>query len=484
MNQRIEPQRTPSSTEEKQSFFFSAMTPGVNFINFSYQDAKFCFLYYLGGLGALGGLNVFSCVRRQRQALGGLIHAFAVLGIFIFIILIPSSSHAAVLTGLDQIRDYQQLFANKNVGLIANQTAVNQNGEHIVDIFLNLPAVHLVALFAPEHGAYGQLAAGENFEIESNSRIDIPIYSLYSRTKKPTPDMLKNVDILVYDIQDVGARFYTYIWTLYYAMCAAAENSIPFVVLDRPNPVGNAVEGPRLEEQFSSFVGLLPIPVRHGMTVGELAQLFYGEGWLGENLYLDLTVVPLRNWEHHMWYDETGLEFVAPSPNMPDLTTATIYPGTCLLEGTNVSEGRGTNSPFLLFGAPWIKSEDLCEHLNDLNLAGVQFKAAEFIPISLLGKAPNPKYKNVQCFGARIVIKNRDELDAFSTGVAIIKALFDLYPNNFRFRHDAYFDKLAGTEKIRKAIEAGQSFETIQNLWLADVEIFTSLKRKYCIYPE
>jgi len=215
-----------------------------------------------------------------------------------------------------------------------------------------MPGVEVTALFGPEHGIYGLAEAGIKVADKKDDRFGIPVYSLYGKTAKPTAEMLKDVDVLVFDIQDIGARFYTYIYTMAYAMEAAAENNKPFVVLDRPNPInGLAVQGNILEKDFATFVGLYPIPVRHGMTVGELARMFNDQGWLKNGIRANLTVVPMQGWKRSMWYDRTGLKFIKPSPNMPNIKTATVYPGLCLLEGTNISEGRGTNKPFLQFGA-------------------------------------------------------------------------------------------------------------------------------------
>lgn len=393
-----------------------------------------------------------------------------------------STEKRPVLTGLDQVYNYHHHFAHKRIGIITNHTAVNRQGDHITDIFLTMPNVRIVALFGPEHGVRGHAAAGETVASEVDPLKNIPIYSLYGNTKKPSPEMLKNIDVLVFDIQDIGARFYTYIWTMFYAMQAAAENHITFVVLDRPNPITGKIEGPILEKELSSFIGLQPIPIRHGMTVGELAKMFMGEGWIG-NEKLNIIVIPLKNWRHEMWFDETGLEFIPPSPNMPTLETATIYPGTCLLEGANVSEGRGTDTPFLIFGAPWINANQLCEKLNATKIHGVQFDPVEFMPISIPGKTLHPKFEDENCFGARIHITHRDSLDAFECGLHIVKMLHDLYPNDFQFRTDGHFDKLCGTDKIRIAIENVESVQNILGLGKKDQEAFLLTREKYLLYP-
>lgn len=391
-------------------------------------------------------------------------------------------SRDPVLTGLDQVHHNAHLFAHKKIGIVTNHTAVNRQGIHIVDVFRTMPNVRIVALFGPEHGIRGHTTAGEIVEDQADSLNAIPVYSLYGNIKKPTLEMLQNIDLLVFDMQDIGARFYTYIWSLFYVMQAAAENVIPMVVLDRPNPITGKVEGPILDRRFSSFIGLLPLPVRHGMTIAELAQLYNGEGWLGENLRVKLTVIPVKNWRRDMWFDETGLTFIPPSPNMPDLETAAIYPGTCLLEGTNVSEGRGTESPFLLFGAPWIKSVKLCETLNSLQLAGLSFTAAEFVPVAIAGKVRAPAYENRQCYGAKIHITQRDKVEAFLSGVLIVQVLHDLYPNDFQFRQDGFFDKLCGTDEISESVRAGSTLLTLQEKWRQQHLPFDQMKKKYLLY--
>ena len=278
-------------------------------------------------------------------------HYFFTIQIVLFYFIVNVSCQT--LTGLDQIRKFDSLFSGKKIAIITNHTAVNKNQVHISDIFAAIPESRIIAYFGPEHGIKGNEAAGSKIEHKKSEAL-IPVYSLYGKTLKPTEEMLKNVDILVFDIQDIGARFYTYIWTMALAMEAATENNIPFVVLDRPNPInGIQVEGNILENEFSTFVGLYPIVVRHGLTIGELANMFNEEGWLKNGVKADLKVIKLKNWDRGRWLDQTELPFIATSPNMPNLETATVYPGLCLLEGTNVSEGRGTDEPFLQFGSPW-----------------------------------------------------------------------------------------------------------------------------------
>ena len=387
-----------------------------------------------------------------------------------------------VLTGLDRVVEFKQLFENKRIGIIANHTAFNSNGQFILNVFQEqIPGAKIAALFGPEHGFRGNYSAGK--KINEHTFLDsIPIYSLYGKNVKRTPQMLSGLDVLIFDIQDVGSRFYTYIWTMALAMEAAAEQGIPFVVLDRPNPInGLDMEGPLLDPQFASFVGLYPIPVRHGMTAGELARLFNGQGWLKNGIQADLTVIPMKHWQRDMWYDQTGLKFIAPSPNMPNLATATVYPGLCLLEGTNVSEGRGTETPFLQFGAPWIDAQQLLKHVAQFDLPGLRLTEVEFTPVSMPGKALRPKYENESCQGLRINLTDRLTFKPFKTGVLIVKAIHDLYPEQFSWRK-SHFDRLCGTDQVRLYIEGNKSLQPLFDKWQKEVEAFDRLRQPYLLY--
>ena len=338
-----------------------------------------------------------------------------------------------------------------------------------------MPGVEVTALFGPEHGIYGLAEAGVKVADEKDDRFGIPVYSLYGKTAKPTTEMLKDVDVLVFDIQDIGARFYTYIYTMAYAMEAAAENRKTFVVLDRPNPInGVTVQGNILEKDFATFVGLYPIPARHGMTVGELARMFNDQGWLKHGVKANLTVVPIQGWRRDMWYDRTGLKFIKPSPNMPNLKTATVYPGLCLLEGTNISEGRGTNKPFLQFGAPWIDSKKLVNNLNRLNLRGIRFEPVSFTPTS-------SKHKGQLCRGAEIIITDRNRLSPYSAGIQIVNTLYKMYPDRFEWRQ-RHFDRLCGTSSIRNTIIAGKSIDELKTGWQDKLGAFLKIRKHYLLY--
>ncbi len=384
---------------------------------------------------------------------------------------------AAVRTGLDSIGAHTDLFKGQRVGIIANHTSYNSEGKYIVDVFRAMEGVRVVALFSPEHGLRGLEEAGAKVGNETDPVTGLPVHSLYGKINKPTPQMLADVDVLVFDIQDVGARFYTYLYTMSLAMEAAAENHKRFVVLDRPNPInGVQLEGPILEPKFATFVGLYPIPVRYGLTVGELARMINGEGWLAKGIKADLTVVPLTGWQRRMWFDQTGLRFIKPSPNMPDLETAAIYPGLCLLEGTNLSEGRGTPKPFRQFGAPWIDSNALAAKLNALNLSGVRFQPTSFTPTS-------SKFQNQMCHGVEILLTDRTRLEPFWTGVQIVNELYRLYPTQFKWS-EKHFDRLCGTATIREAITVQRPLPLLKATWAAECKTFDQMRRKYFFYAE
>jgi len=388
-----------------------------------------------------------------------------------------STCRGSALTGLDRVGAHAELFRGKRVGIITNHTAYDSKGKYIVDVFRAMPGATVAALFSPEHGLWGTEQAGVRTDGQMHPVYKLPVHSLYGKTRKPTPEMLRDIDVLVFDIQDIGARFYTYIYTMSLAMEAAAENDKRFVVLDRPNPInGRHVSGTILEPELASFVGLFPIPVRHGMTSGELARMFNEQGWLANKVRTDLTVVPMKGWRRRMWYDQTGLRFIKPSPNMPDLETAAVYPGLCLLEGTNISEGRGTSGPFRQFGAPWINSKRLTERLNKLNLPAIRFEPTRFTPTS-------SKYKGQECNGVRIITTDRDRLEPYYSGVLIVKEIYVMYPSEFEWKI-GHFDRLCGNPRVRQAISSGASLKKLRSKWQVELEAFREIRAKYLIYPD
>lgn len=372
-----------------------------------------------------------------------------------------------VSTGADRLLEppYRTWLEGRRVGVITNQTGVNRQFVPTVEILEAEPTITVTALFAPEHGLSGHAQAGE--KLESTAQV----YSLYGRRRSPTPDMLSEVDLLIYDIQDVGARFYTYISTLYGSMKAAAAAGIPVIVLDRPNPIGGRrVEGPVLESGSESFVGIHRIPIRYGMTAGELARLFNQEAQLGA----DLRIVPLQGWKRDQWFDATGLPWIPPSPNMPTLDTATVYPGFCLLEGTNLSEGRGTTRPFEWVGAPWLEAEKLAEHLNRMPLPGVHFRPQSFTPTF-------SKYQGQLCRGVQVHVVDRETFRPVETAVYLLAAVRRRHPERFVI-HEG-FDRLAGNSWMRRELVQGTNADAITSRWREELAEFRRLRVKYLLYP-
>lgn len=388
-----------------------------------------------------------------------------------------------VKTGIDGLMEKKMaLLQGQRVGVITNQTGVNSHGEHIADLLHQSRGVELKALFGPEHGIRGQVEGGEKIQTEVDAKTGVPIYSLYGKTRKPTPDMLKGLDWLIFDIQDVGARFYTYISTMSLAMEAAAEQGVKFMVLDRPNPItGTLVEGPVLDPQFRSFVGIHPIPLRHGMTVGELAHLFNEEGLLANGIKADLTVIKMENWRRNMWYEETGLPWIKPSPNMPTPHTALLYPGMALLEATNVSEGRGTSKPFENIGAPWIDADQLLKRLQSYALPGISIQPTTFIPKDIPGVAMNPKYERQTCYGLLLKVTNPHVFKSVAFGIHLLCTLQQLYPDQFTMSEKG-MTRMTGQAWIRQAILNGRTPESIIARWSSQLQKFLKIRKKYLLY--
>lgn len=381
-------------------------------------------------------------------------------------------SSTAFQTGIEVLlHDRPDLIRGKRVGLITNPTGVDRELVSDVDLLAHTPGVHLVALFGPEHGIRGAHQAGASVGSDRDPVTGLPVYSLYGKTRQPTPTMLKGVDVLVFDVQAVGTRFYTYLYTMADSMKAAAAAHIPIIVLDRPDPIGGvAVQGPVLDPRFASFVGEYPIPLRYGMTIGELAAVFNGEFHIGA----DLTVVKMRGWKRSMYYDDTPLQFVMPSPNMPTETTALVYPGMGLVEGTNISEGRGTTRPFELAGAPWIDAEKLARVLNDKRLPGVRFRPVHFTPTF-------SKYEGKLCNGVQVHVMDRDTFDPVVVGLTVIETIHYLYPNQFAF-NASDFDRLVGNGWVRQDIEKGMPVSEIQQRWQKGLSQFEKIRQKYLLY--
>ena len=350
-----------------------------------------------------------------------------------------------VQTGLDVlINEKLEIIKGKKVGLVTNHTGVDRSGKPNYEILMQLSDVDLKAIFAPEHGFFGKVSRGQKVDDLKQDGLPV-IYSLYGKTDKPTPDMFEGLDVIIYDIQDIGARFYTYISTLGLVMEAAAEADIPVIVLDRPNPLnGITIEGPVLDINYKSFVGMYPIPIRYLLTIGELAKMIIGEKWIEH--VPKLTVIEMAGWERTMYYDDTGLSWISPSPNIPDLETAILYPGMCLFEGTNVSEGRGTNYPFQYIGAPWIDSSKIIKAIEGKYIPGVVFEPISFIPISIPGKSLKPKFENEKCYGIKIILIENKIYKSVDTAVQLLKIIQELYPEKFQWNDFIY--KLWGNGMI------------------------------------
>ncbi len=324
--------------------------------------------------------------------------------------------------GIERIADYADLFDGKRVGLITNQTGINAQG--VSSITLLQRECNLVSLFSPEHGLGGYAREGAFIENETEASSGLTVYSLYGEHKRPNKKQLEAIDVLCFDIQDVGARFYTYISTMAYAMEACARNNKEFVVFDRPNPIGDSVEGNILEDDYRSFTGYFPIVQRHGMTVGELARFFNAY----YKIACKLTVVPMKGWKRDSYFDDLPLIWIPPSPNIPTPQSALVYSGMCLFEGCNVSVGRGTTKPFEYLGAPFIDSQELARYLNKLKLDGVRFVPVSFEPSQSL-------YKGEVCNGIFIAITNRKTFKAMKTAVQIFYSLQELYPDDFKIKY-------------------------------------------------
>jgi uncharacterized protein YbbC (DUF1343 family) len=350
-----------------------------------------------------------------------------------------------VQTGLDVlINEKLEIIKGKKIGLVTNHTGVDRSGKPNFEILMKLSDVDLKAIFAPEHGFYGNVSRGQIVDDQEQDGLPV-IYSLYGKTQKPTLEMFDSLDLIIYDIQDVGARFYTYISTMGLVMEAAGEAKIPIIILDRPNPLGGKnSDGPIMLQQYTSFVGMYPIPIKYGLTPGELATMIIGEKWIGT--IPELTVVEMEGWKRNMLFFDTGLPWVQPSPNIPDIETAIRYPGLCLVEGTNVSEGRGTYHPFKYIGAPWINAQQLTVIMNNLNLTGVIFESVSFTPVSIPGRSENPKYKNKECFGVHVIITDKLKYRPVQTGVQLIRTIKKLYPEEFEWNDFIY--KLWGIDSL------------------------------------
>jgi len=397
----------------------------------------------------------------------------------------PNRAHA-VITGAERLEaaGFAPL-AGKRVGLIANHTARIRD-QHLADVLSKAPDVRLAAIFAPEHGFRGTAEAGADVGDAVDARTGAPIYSLYGATKAPTPTMLRNVDVLVFDIQDVGARFYTYVSTMGLAMRAAAAAKIPFLVLDRPNPLGGEyVSGFVLEPQLRSFVGQYPIPMAHGLTVGELALMIKGEGWLEGLQGLDLRVLEMQRWQRAMRWPQTRRPWVPTSPNIPSFASALVYPGMGLVGEMEVSEGRGTPSPFCLFGAPWLDAPRMTARLNALALPGLAFETATFTPRAIAGVASRPRFEDRALVGTRLLITDVAEVAPVELGIHVLTLLVAEARRagvGKLFGNVPMFDAIAGTKRLYRMLATGSGAVEIIVAWQGEVARFRAQRARYLLY--
>lgn len=367
-------------------------------------------------------------------------------------------------------------YIGKKIGLLTNLTGVNHDLESTIDLFYKHPNIQLTALFGPEHGLRGEVQEGKLIDSSVDAYTGVPVFSLYNKEKKPNVEMLKNVDVVFCDLQDIGTRYYTFIYSLANTMQICGQEGKKVVVLDRPNPInGVTMEGNLVDEDFRSFVGKFPIPVRHGMTIGELAHLFKNEF----SIECDLEVVPMEGWSRDMYFDQTDLYWVSPTPNTTTMDMCVLYPGTCLIEGTNLSEGRGTTKPFEVIGAPFIDGRELADEMNALNLKGVRFRQAVFKPMY-------SKHEGEVCEGVQVHVSDRHNLHAFEIGISLLETIYRLYPDKVEFiqagkRNQYFLDLLAGTDQLRKQIELGNT-SAIRTQSREQTQQFETIRKNYLLY--
>ncbi len=368
--------------------------------------------------------------------------------------------------------------ASKRLGLVACPSSVDRELRSSVERLHRHSAIDLVALFGPEHGLRGEAQAGAPVATYKDAVTGLPVHSLYGETRWPTPDMLRGIDAIIIDLQDGGVRFYTFLATALYVMEAAAAADCKVILLDRPAPISGArIEGPMLDADFASFVGPYPMPIRYGMTIGEMARMANTE----YSIDCDLTVIAMEGWRRDMWFDDTGLPFVPSSPNLPTLDAMTLYPGTCLIEGSNLSEGRGTTKPFEYIGAPWIDALQLADQLNDLNLDGARFRPVYFVPTF-------GKNQGELCAGAHIHVTDRERFQPVAMILNLLQAVIENYPEDFAWRapwaagSTAPIDLLSGSTAIRESLDARRPVEELIASWQPGIEDFLKARQKYLLY--
>jgi uncharacterized protein YbbC (DUF1343 family) len=387
-----------------------------------------------------------------------------------------SARNGSVKNGIDVLEEHgfdvlKPAEGKKHIGLVTNQTGVDASGKRTIDVLAAAPGVSLDAIFSPEHGVTGTLDTTD-INNSKDAATGVPVYSVYGgndAARHPLPEVMRTLDAIVFDVQDAGVRFYTYETTLGYFLEAAAAAGIEMIVLDRPDPItGSFVQGPPTDSGRESFTNYWTVPVRHGMTMGELAKMFNAE----RGIHAKLTVVPMDGWQRGDWFDSTGLEWVNPSPNLRSVTEAALYPGVALIEGTNISVGRGTDTPFELVGAPWIRSKEFATYLNARGIAGVRFVPVTFTPSSSV-------YSGEACQGVNIVLTDRNGFDAPEMGMELAAALLKLYANNWKIEK---MQQLLVNQGVYEALATGQDPRRISQEWRDELEKFQKVREKYLIY--
>ena len=391
---------------------------------------------------------------------------------FCFLFSCKESDTSPLLNGIDVFFN-QNLdeYSGERVALVLNHTSISRDGRSLIE--LSKEKLNVVAIFTPEHGLFGTDEAGK--KIDDNTYHEIPVFSLYGKNKAPTSKQLQEVDLILFDMQDIGSRYYTYISTLSHVMKSASDNDVKIVILDRVNPIGRKIEGPILKDGYNSFVGMHPVPIRHGLTIGEFSNMIAELNWMEFSYRPRLEVIPISGWNGG--YSDI---ITKPSPNIEDLETALIYSGMCLLEGTNLSEGRGTNTPFKLFGAPWMNSDKVIDKVGDIN--GVILSPVDFTPISMPGKSEYPKFQDQRCNGISIKITDMREFEPIMLAVKILKAVYEVHSNNFEILKTNFIDKLYGSDALKNNIISNSSIDELIVTWSSDSKEFESLSRKFRIY--
>lgn len=383
-----------------------------------------------------------------------------------------------VLPGLEVLlRDSAHLLRGRRVGFLTNQTAVTSTGQSGIDLLHASPDVHLVALFGPEHGLRGGVEGGVKIESGADARTGVPVHSLYGSTQRPTPEMLRGVDVLLFDMQDIGARPYTFVWTMAMAMESAAAQRIPFIVLDRPNPITDRMEGPLMQPEMRSvgqpITGYYPVPLRHGMSVGEVARYINAEYDIGAVL----TVVPAANWRGETWFDETGLPWIDPSPNIRTLDAALAYSGLVLAEATNLTVGRGTDAPFSTLGAPWLDAARVLERVRAYDIQGVALDTTSYVPT---GEGWVP-FRDERVNAIRLRITDRDRFQPVWMTLVLLTEIQRLHPRQFRVTNEG-MTQMLGSRWAREAFDRGASPDSIWNRWQAELEAWRPVRERYRLY--